>query len=102
MTSADIGPSTKDAISVTTSLKSLPSLLISEELVVTPSHSPRSLILFIWSTFAISKKNFILPPYRRKLMQFYNFALIFIIKVSLDKISVILSAISFTLNPLAS
>ena len=59
-TSAEIGPSTISVISLTTSMKSRPSLAIKDGLVVTPQITPRSLALRISSTLAVSIKNFIL------------------------------------------
>lgn len=58
ITSALIGPSTMDAISITTCLKSRPSLAIKEGLVVTPEIIPISFALIISSTFAVSIKSF--------------------------------------------
>jgi len=59
--SALIGPSTIEQISAMTCLKSLPSLAISEGLVVTPSTTPRFAASRISFTSAVSKKNMPCP-----------------------------------------
>jgi len=59
-TSPLIGPSTIEAISLTTSVKSLPSFAINDGFVVTPHITPISFTFFISSTFAVSKNNFII------------------------------------------
>ena len=58
-TSPLIGPSTIDAISAITSLKSRPSFAISDGFVVTPQIIPISLAFLMSSTFAVSMKNLI-------------------------------------------
>ena len=58
-----MGTSTILVISLITSLKSLPSLAINDGLVVTPQITPISLAFLISSTFAVSIKNFIKPPF---------------------------------------
>ncbi|KJZ86634.1 hypothetical protein ClosIBUN13A_CONTIG227g03495 [Clostridium sp. IBUN13A] len=59
ITSPLIGPSTIDVISFITSLKSRPSLAISDGFVVTPHITPKSFAFFISSIFAVSTKIFI-------------------------------------------
>ena len=59
-TSPLIGPSTIEAISAITWLKSRPSFAIRDGLVVTPQIIPISFALRISSTFAVSTKNFII------------------------------------------
>ncbi|OJT81287.1 hypothetical protein BM533_22340, partial [Clostridioides difficile] len=56
ITSALIGPSTISLISLTTSIKSLPSLAIRDGLVVTPQITPKSFASFISSILAVSIK----------------------------------------------
>ena len=58
-TSALTGPGTMEAISLTTSSKSRPSLNTMLGFVVTPSTRPQSMPCLISSTFAVSRKNFI-------------------------------------------
>src|SRR3972149_12063542 len=62
MASALIGPSTIEHISLIRSLKSLPSLDTRDGFVVTPSTSPHSFAFLISAMFAVSIKNFMLPP----------------------------------------
>ena len=56
-TSAEIGPSTMEAISLMTAWKSFPSLAIRDGFVVTPEMNPMSLALRMASTSAVSIKN---------------------------------------------
>ena len=68
ITSPLIGPSTIEVISFITSLKSRPSLAISEGLVVTPQITPMSFAILISATLAVSINNFIsyFPPLMSK------------------------------------
>ena len=61
-TSPLIGPSTMEAISRITSLKSRPSLAIRDGFVVTPQITPISFAFRMSSTFAVSTNNFIAFP----------------------------------------
>ena len=61
-TSAFTGPSTMLQISLMSSSKSRPSLDTRLGLVVTPSSKPSSFAFVISSMFAVSIKNFIVPP----------------------------------------
>ena len=68
LTSAEIGPSTSEVISVITSFKSLPSLAINEGLVVTPLTTPHEAASLISSKLAVSINNLIF-----NLLYFLNF-----------------------------
>ena len=68
LTSAEIGPSTSEVISVITSFKALPSLAINEGLVVTPLTTPHEAASLISSKLAVSINNLIF-----NLLYFLNF-----------------------------
>src|SRR5258706_14774387 len=65
-TSAEMGPSTIEQISLMTSRKSRPSLATSVGFVVTPSRTPQEAISRIWAMLAVSRKSFTQGPRLRK------------------------------------